>query len=116
MEQNLNNEETILQYNNFKDELNDIYEEVSDEIKIRSRCNWHELGESRACQNILRKICSETQQITDLTKINTAIFGFYANLFKEKVETNSESLNNLLNNLSIPSLSQTPEAAIRGVL
>ena len=65
------------------------------------------LEKSRACQNILHKICSETQEITDLTKINTTIFDFYANLFKEKLKTNSESLNNFLNDLSIPSLSET---------
>ena len=65
------------------------------------------LEKSRACKNILRKICSETQEITDLTKINTAIFDFYANLFKEKLKTNIESLNNFLSDLSIPSLSET---------
>ena len=65
------------------------------------------LEKSRACQNILRKICCEAQEITDLTKISTAIFDFYANLFKEKLKSNSESLNNFLNDLSIPSLSET---------
>ena len=118
LEQNLNNKETNLQYNSFKGKVNDIYEEISHGIKIRSCCNWYELGEksnkyflnvekSRACQNILRKICSETQEITDHTKINSATFDFYANLFKEKLETNSESHNNFLNEISIPSLSKT---------
>ena len=65
------------------------------------------LEKSRTCQNILRKICSETQEITDLPKINTAFFDFYANLFKEKLKTNSESLNNFLNDLFVPSLSET---------
>ena len=65
------------------------------------------LEKSRACQNILRKICTETQEITDLTKINTTIFDFYANIFKEKLKTKSESLNNFLNDLSIPSSSET---------
>ena len=45
LEKNLNNEETKLQYNSFKDALNDIYEEISNVIKIRSRCNWYELGD-----------------------------------------------------------------------
>ena len=45
LEQNLNNEETNLQYNSFKDKLNYIYEEISNGIKIRSHCNWYELGE-----------------------------------------------------------------------
>ena len=112
------NKAKLLQYNSFKDELNDIYEEISNGIKTRSRCNWYEPGEksnkyflnlekSRACKNILRKICSETQEITDLTKIKPAIFDFNANLFKEKLKTNIESLNNFLNDLSIPSLSET---------
>ena len=112
MEQNLYNEETKLQYNSFKDELNDIYEEISNGIKIRSRCNWYDFGEksnkcflnlekSPACHDILRKICCETHEITDLRKINSAIFDFYANLFKEKLETKSESLNNFLNDMFI---------------
>ena len=58
------------------------------------------LEKTRSLKNILRKICSETQEITDLTKI-------YANLFKEKLKTNIESLNNFLSDLSIPSLSET---------
>ena len=66
------------------------------------------LEKSRTCQNILRKICSETQELTDLTKINTTIFDdFHANLFKEKLKMNSESPNNFLNDLSIPCLSET---------
>ena len=124
LEQNLNYEGTQLQYNSFKDKLNDIYEEISNGIKIRSRSNWYELGEksnkyflnlekSRACQNILHKICSKTQEITDLTKINTTIFDFFANLFKEKLKTNGESLNNFLNDLSIPSLSELRSKFVR---
>ena len=80
-----------------------MYKKISNGIKINSSCNWYKLGEkskkyflnlekNRACQNILCKICSATQEITDLTKINTAIFDYYVNLFKEKVETNRKKL------------------------
>ena len=59
-----------------------IYEEITNVIKLRSRCNWYELGEkankyflseekNRVYQNILHHICSVTQEITDLTKINS---------------------------------------------
>ena len=65
------------------------------------------LEKSQACQNILRNICSDTQEITHLTKINSAIFDIYANILIEKLEAQSESLNDLLNNISIPSLSKT---------
>ena len=88
LEPNVNNEETNLQDNSFKDVLDNIYEEISNGIKIRSRCNWCELGEksnkyflnlekSRSRQNILRKICTETQERTDLAKINSSNFDFY---------------------------------------
>ena len=60
----LNNEEQNYNKNTFKEELNDIYEEISNGIKIKSRCNWYELGEkpnkyflnlekSRACEEEL---------------------------------------------------------------
>ena len=74
-----------IQYNSFKDEWNDIYEQISNGIKIRRRCNWYELAKksikyflnlqkSQGCQNILCKICSETQEITDTTR--KTIFSF----------------------------------------
>ena len=36
LKQNLNNEETKLEYNNFKGELNDIYEEISNSTRKTS--------------------------------------------------------------------------------
>ena len=48
----------------------------------------------------------QDSRMTDLTKINSTISD-YANLFKDKLETNSESLTNFLNDISIPCLSET---------
>ena len=88
LEKNLENEETKIQYNTFQEELNEIYEDVSKGIKIRSRCNWYELGEKsnkyflnlekyRASQNVLHKICVESQEITNLQNVNSAICEFF---------------------------------------
>ena len=73
MEKNLNSEVTKLQCSSFKDKLNDIYEEISNSIKIKSCCNWYEvekkssqyflsLEKSWACQNNLHKTCSKIQE------------------------------------------------------
>ena len=81
-----------------------MYEDISNTIKIRSCCNWYEFGEQSnkyfltleknwACQNIRHKICSKTQEIADFAKVNSANFDFCANVFHEKLEANSESLN-----------------------
>ena len=66
------------------------------ELGEKSNKYFLNLEKNRACQNILRKICSETQEITALTKLNSTTFDYYANLFKEKLETNSESFNHFL--------------------
>ena len=45
LEQNLNWDENLEQYGIYKSELNDICNDVSNGIKIRSRYNWYEFCE-----------------------------------------------------------------------
>ena len=45
LEGKLNCNETKDEYNACKENLNVIYDEVANGIKIRSRCTWYELGE-----------------------------------------------------------------------
>ena len=101
-----------------------MHEEISNSIKIRNCWNWYELGGKSNkyfwnleiieivkifCVRFASRLWSPSSKtpITDLTKINSVIFNVYTNLFKEKLEINSESLNNFLNDISIPSLSET---------
>ena len=113
--QNLNCDENLEQYGIYKNELNDIYNDISNSIKIRSQCNWYEFGEksnkfflnleaNRATQKVVRKVISNEQEITDVSKINNHILQFYQNLFKEKQSTSENRFNSLLNDLNIPSL------------
>ena len=45
-EQVLNeNKNHKIDYEIFKDKLNEIYSDISNVIKIRSKCNWYEYGE-----------------------------------------------------------------------
>ena len=45
LEGKLNCNEAKDEYNVCKENLNVIYNEIANGIKIRSRCNWYELGE-----------------------------------------------------------------------
>ena len=45
LEQNLSNDETKEQYNVYRGEINEIYDDISNDIKLKSKCNWYELGE-----------------------------------------------------------------------
>ena len=42
---NLTSEENRKLYNNYKNELETIYDHIADGIKIRSKCEWYEHGE-----------------------------------------------------------------------
>ena len=62
----LSNDEAKEQYNAYRGEINEIYDEISNGIKIRSKCDWYKFGEKsnkffftiekrRVTQNIVRK-------------------------------------------------------------
>ena len=113
--QNLNCDENLEQYGIYKNKLNDIYNDISNSIKIRTKCNWYDIGEisnkfflnleaNRATQCVVRKVISNEQEITDISKMNNHILEFYLNLFKEKQSTSENRFNSLLNDFNILSL------------
>ena len=126
-EENLNNVENLEQYKLYKTELSEFYDDISNGIKIRSKCNWYEFGEKsnkfflnlekhRATQNVVRKIISKDQEITELPKINNIIFEFYQNLFSEKQYPDEDHLNNILSSIDIPSLNNEEMLSCEGEL
>ena len=71
------------------------------------------LEANRATQSVVRKVISNEQEITDISKINNHILQFYQNLFKEKQSTSENCFNSLLNDLNIPSLNSEKNALLR---
>ena len=73
MEQNFSNDEAKEQYNAYRGEINEIYDEISHGIKIRSKCDWFKFGEKsnkffltigkrRETQSIVRKVLSNSRK------------------------------------------------------
>ena len=115
LEQNLSNDEAKEQYNAYRGEINEIYDDMSNGIKIRSKCDWYEFGEKsnefsltlkkrRAKQNIVRKVLSYEQEITDLSKVKPHIYQFYQHLYNKKQNTSEHSICDFLNDLAVHSL------------
>ena len=78
LEQNLGHDEAKEQYYACSGEINKIYDEVSNGIKIRRKCDWYEFGEKsskffltskkrRATENVLHKLLSNELEVTDLS-------------------------------------------------
>ena len=127
LEQNLTCDENLEQHGIYKNELNDIYNDISNGIKIRSKCDWYEFGKksnkfflnleaNRAIQSVVCKVISNEQEKTDISKINNHILQFYQNLFKEKQSTSENRFNSLLNDLNIPSLNSEEMLSYEGNL
>ena len=74
------------------------------------------LEANRATQSVVRKVISNEQKITDISKINNHILQFYQNVFKEKQGTNENRFNSFLNDLNIPLLNSEEMLSCEGNL
>ena len=92
-----------------------IYDEIGNDIKVRSYCNWCEFKEKfnkfflnlekkHGYQNTLRNIISKNGELTDLQQINRNIFSFYQGLFSKKCNADKKEINSFLKNLTLPKL------------
>ena len=91
VEGKLNCNKTKDDHNVCKENLNVIYDEITNGIKIRSRCNWYELDKIsnifflnlekyQPSHNTIRKKIHDDVEIIDHHKINTHSFWLYVKL------------------------------------
>ena len=77
------------------EKLDKIYQEKTNGIRIRSKCNWYKHGEkssklflnlekSRAVQNQIRNILIDNIEINNQKDINKELYLYYKNLFNER--------------------------------
>ena len=117
LEQNLDCEEKIYSYNEYKRELDVILDNISEGIKIRSKCQWYEEGEKsnkfflnlekkRGAQGMISKILIDNAEITDSQKIEEELKSFYENLFTCNNSNTQDQNLVFLENISLPKLSE----------
>ena len=84
-------------YSECKNNLEQIYQEKANGIKIRSKCDWYEFGEKsskfflnlekeHALQNQVQTPFCGQKEITDKNQINHQLHHFYKTLFTEKLQ------------------------------
>ena len=99
------------------EKLDKIYQEKTNGIRIRSKCNWYEHGEksskfflnlekSHAVQNQIRNILKDNTEINNQKDINKELYLYHKNLFNERQYLSQHDINNFLNIVSnFPQLS-----------
>ena len=114
LEKKLDKDENLQIYNDYKTELENIYEHIAEGIRIRSKCQWYEEGEKstkfflnlekhRGTQGQIRKILVNGLEITDSGKIQSELKLFYEKLFQNNSVNLSEQ-DMFLRNISLPTL------------
>ena len=78
LENSLGDANNLGQYNSIKNELEAIYDHVSEGIRIRSKCDWYEydkkstkfflnLEKQQGAQNKIKKLIIDETEVTDQT-------------------------------------------------
>ena len=118
LERNLSIEENQCLYDKCKRDLEEIYDNITEGICIRSRSQWYDEGEkfSKCFLNLeifngmksqIRKNIVNDQEITDPNIILNETRNFYKSLFKKGDRKRSSQINNFLDKVQPPKLNIT---------
>ena len=117
----------ITDYKVCKQQLDAIYEEKAKGVKIRSECNWYELGEKstkfflnlekdRPIQSQIHSVNINQDEVTDQAEINKQIFSFYQSLFLRKVQNQTDKIEAYLENIPLPKLTNEQTLSYEGIM
>ena len=121
-------EEIIEQYNMAKNELESIYDYITEGIILRSKASWYEHGEkstqyflnlekrNKAKSHLRRIFISENVETTNLDQIMSSLRSFYSALYKRRSEKSEAECLDFLGNLNIPKLSDDDRTSCEGKL
>ena len=95
LEKCLDNDDKLSKYNALKNELDAIYDHITEGICIRSKCEWYEHSENltkfflnlekqRWAQNTTKKLIVDDKETIDKTHILEYIREFYETLFTKR--------------------------------
>ena len=104
LEKCLDKDDNLSKYNAIKNELDAIYDHITEGIRIRSKCEWYEhsekstkfflnLEKQRGAQNTIKKLIVDDKKIIDQTHILEYIREFYETLFKNANKKLQQKLN-----------------------
>ena len=115
LESNLNCDINSIEYNNCKNQLDEIYDNIAEGIKVRSKRQWYEDGEksnkfflnlekTKVTQGTVKKLEINNKEIDNPVEINKELERFLENLFKKKLRKMKRAYNEFLRDILLPTL------------
>ena len=120
--------EIVEQYNVAKNELESIYDHITEGIILHSKASWYEHGEkstqyflnlekkNKAKSHLRRTLISENVETTNPDQIMSSLKSFYSTLYKRRNEKSEVEFLYFLRNLNIPKLSDDDRTSCKGKL
>ena len=117
MESNLNSNIMLEEYNKCKNKLGEIYYNITEGVKVRTEISWYEKGEkssnlflnlekTKPVQGIIKGLEIENKDISDPNEISNEINWFFKNLSAETLQKSLPQVNNFIENIVFPALTQ----------
>ena len=74
-------EDNLSKYNSVKNELDEIYDHIAEDTRIRRKCDWYEHGaKQRVSQNTIKRLFVDNKEIADQTSESfTKLFSKHGN-------------------------------------
>ena len=111
----MDKDDNLSKYNAIKNELDPIYDHVTEVICIRSKCEWNEnkkkstkfflnLEKQRGAQNTIKKLIVDDKEMIDQIHILEYIRELYETLFNKRKQKTASEIKFFLRPLNIPEL------------
>ena len=116
LEQDIVSDEKLEEYEKARNELDKIYNKIAEGVKIRSKCSWYQYGEKsskffyglekkNAICGTIKMLINDQKEITSPSEINLTLKSFYENLFKKNIKKSVSEINNFLDKIDLPTIS-----------
>ena len=127
LEKNLDISENQILYQSYRAELEGIYSEIAEGIRVRSKCQWYEEGEKSTkfflnleknnnVRSQIKKVLVNTYEISDQKNILHEIKVHFENLFSKKLSVSSNSCDSFLESVATPYLNNIEKNTCEGDL
>ena len=115
LEKFLSCDKNIEEYHKCKADLDEIYDNIAEGVKIRSKCQWYEenekstkhslnLEEKHAEKSTIQRLITDKKDLVKYDDINNEIFSYFKSLFERTDQIGKLNHNTLLESVTLPSV------------
>ena len=115
LEQNIDSEKKIEEFDKKRSELEKIYDKIPKGVRIRSKCYWHQYGEKstkffyglekkKAICGTIKSLINDGKQIAMPNEIKLTLKSFHENLFQKDFKKSVFDIESLLSQIQLPTI------------